>query len=332
MSELYPLKFEPFLKETIWGGNLLVTRFHKKGDSSRRYGESWEISGIQDYLSVVTNGFLAGNNIEELIEVYMGDLTGDAVYEKFGNEFPLLIKFIEAKQDLSVQVHPNDTLALERHNAYGKTEMWYVLDCEPGSKIISGFKRPITRDEYSDNLSAGKIEEILNYEIAAPGDVFFTPSGRVHAIGAGNTIIEIQQTSDVTYRIFDWNRVGLDGKPREMHNDLAIDAIDYNQAGDVKKSTAPVRNITETISDCKYFTVNLLWFDEPIEKDYNHLDSFIIYICMEGDFSISWEDNKEHAVAGECVLLPASIREIMLIPSPQARILEVFIIEPRDQK
>jgi mannose-6-phosphate isomerase len=311
---------------------MLVTRFHKKGDAAKRYGESWEISGVQENQSVVCNGFLAGNNLEELIEVYMGDLTGDSVYEKFGNEFPLLIKIIEARDDLSVQVHPDDATALERHQAYGKTEMWYIVDCEPGARIISGFKRPLKKEEYEEALSAGKIESILNSELANPGDVFFTPSGRIHAIGAGNLLIEIQQTSDITYRIFDWNRLGTDGKPRELHNDLAVDAIDYNQWGNNKKSTAPVKNITENISDCKYFTVNILHFDEATEKDYNHLDSFIIYICIEGEFSISWEGNSEHALSGETVLLPATLREVLLTPSPEARILEIFIKDADEEK
>ena len=230
MSELYPLKFETVLKEKVWGGNALFTRFNK-GTSALNIGESWEFSAIADNQSVVSNGFLAGNNIEELIEVYMGDITGDSIYEKFGNEFPLLIKFIEAQEDLSIQVHPNNELAKKRHNAYGKTEMWYILESKKGSKIYTGFKEGVTKEIYEEALKDGKIEDILNVEIADPGDTFFTPAGRVHAIGSGIVLIEIQQTSDITYRIFDWNRNGSGKEKRELHTDLALDAIDFKQAG-----------------------------------------------------------------------------------------------------
>jgi mannose-6-phosphate isomerase len=206
MSELYPLKFETVLKEKVWGGNALVTRFNKTPDDSQRIGESWELSAVAGNQSVVSNGFLAGNNIEELIEVYMGDITGDSIYEKFGNEFPLLIKFIEAREDLSIQVHPGNALAKERHQAYGKTEMWYILESEKGSKIYTGFREGVTKEMYQGALRNGKLADLLNVENAEAGDTFFTPAGRVHAIGAGIVLVEIQQTSDITYRIFDWNR------------------------------------------------------------------------------------------------------------------------------
>jgi len=227
MTELYPLKFEPVLVDKIWGGNSLVKNWGKNADLSRKIGESWEISAIPDQLSVVSNGFLAGNNIEELIEVYMGDLTGDSVYDKFGIEFPLLIKLIEANEDLSIQVHPGDKLARERHNAYGKTEMWYILENSPGASIYTGFNRPVTREKYIDVVESGDLASIMNTEYPVKGDVFFTPAGRIHAIGAGVILAEIQQTSDITYRIFDWNRKSKDGESRELHTELAVDAIDY---------------------------------------------------------------------------------------------------------
>ena len=198
-----------------------------KPSGSDHIGESWELSAVADNQSVVSNGFLAGNNIEELIEVYMGDITGDSVFEKFGNEFPLLIKFIEAREDLSIQVHPGNDLAKKRHKAYGKTEMWYILECEKGSKIYTGFKEGVTKEMYEEALRLGTIEDILNVESVEPGDVFFTPAGRVHAIGAGIVLVEIQQTSDITYRIFDWNRKNTGKEKRELHTDLALDAIDF---------------------------------------------------------------------------------------------------------
>src|SRR5664280_990561 len=235
MSDLYPLKFETVLKEKVWGGDALVTRFNKRATESHSIGESWELSAVTDNQSVVRNGFLAGNNIEELIEVYMGDITGDSIFEKFGNEFPLLIKFIEAREDLSIQVHPNNDLARKRHSAYGKTEMWYILECKEGSKIYTGFKDGVTREIYEEAVVNGKIEELLNVEIVDSGDTFFTPAGRVHAIGAGIVLVEIQQTSDITYRIFDWNRKSSGKEKRELHTCLLYtsDAADEEDSVDL---------------------------------------------------------------------------------------------------
>jgi mannose-6-phosphate isomerase len=325
MTELYPIKFEPILKDKIWGGNSLVKHYGKKADPSRLIGECWEISALQDNLSVVSNGFLAGNNIEEIIEVYMGDITGEAVFEKFGNEFPLLIKLIEAKKDLSVQVHPDDKLARERHMAYGKSEMWYILESELSSKIYTGFSEPITKEKFKKVLSEGEITGILNAESAEPGDAFFTPAGRIHAIGAGTLLVEIQQTSDITYRLFDWNRQDSKGKSRELHVDLAIDAIDYSLSGISKIVKKPEPDKTENIVSCPYFHTNLLHFGSLIRKDYNILDSFIIYICIEGEFIIHWENGAESMTKGETVLLPAMITDVALEPKPEARILEIFI-------
>jgi mannose-6-phosphate isomerase len=330
MSELYPLKFEPVLKETIWGGTSLVNRYYKKADPKLRYGESWEISAVSGKLSVVSNGFLAGNNIEELIEVYMGDITGDAVFDKFGNEFPLLIKLIEAREDLSIQVHPGNEMAKKRHKAYGKTEMWYVLEAEKDSKIYTGFKEPVNKEIYLDALKNGNLTGILNSENSHPGDVFFTPAGRIHAIGAGNILVEIQQTSDITYRIFDWNRKGPDGKSRKLHIDLALDAIDFKAAGKCGIAAKPGLNRTENLVNCEFFTTNIISFHERISKDYNLIDSFIIYICTDGEFLIRWDGNSEPVIKGETVLLPAMIKEIVLEPSPEAKLLEVFISEKQN--
>jgi len=325
MAELYPLKFEPILKETIWGGFDLVNRYYKKGNPSVKYGESWEISAVSNNLSVVANGFLAGNNIEELIEVYMGDITGDAIFETFGNEFPLLIKMIEAHEDLSIQVHPSDEVAKKRHKAYGKTEMWYILESRNDAKIYSGFNEKCDKPVYLEALKNGNPDKLLNVEKSNPGDVFFIPAGRIHSIGKGNLLIEIQETSDITYRIFDWNRKDSNGNGRELHNDLAVDVIDYNAAGKSKISKEPQLNKTENLVNCSYFTTNIIKFDNRIEKDYNLIDSFVIYICTEGEFIIRWEDNSEPVIKGETVLLPAMIKEIILEPAPEATVLEVFI-------
>ena len=325
MSELYPLKFETVLKEKVWGGNALVTKYNKKATGSTHIGESWELSAIADNQSVISNGFLAGNNIEELIEVYMGDITGDSIFEKFGNEFPLLIKFIEAQEDLSIQVHPNNELARKRHSAYGKTEMWYILECKEGSKIYTGFKDGVTREIYEEAVVNGKIEELLNVEIVDAGDTFFTPAGRVHAIGAGIVLVEIQQTSDITYRIFDWNRKSSGKEKRELHTDLARDAIDFSQTGKNKIRLDPVLNKTQNLVNCEFFTTNIILFNNTIDKDYLTIDSFVVYICLEGEFSLRWDGNSEKVTKGETVLLPAMIKEVSLRPMQETRLLEVYI-------
>jgi mannose-6-phosphate isomerase len=327
MSELYPLKFEPILKEKIWGGSALVNHYYKKADPSVRYGESWEISAVADNRSLVSNGFLAGNNIEELVEVYMGDITGDAVYEKFGIEFPLLIKLIEAREDLSIQVHPGNEMAKERHDAYGKTEMWYILEGDKNSRIFTGFKEPVNKEIYQEALRTGELAELLNIENAVSGDVFFTPAGRIHAIGAGIILVEIQQTSDITYRIFDWNRKDSSGNPRELHTDLALDTIDFKAAGKNKITVNPVLNRTENLINCEFFTTNVISFNEIISKDYNLIDSFVIYVCIEGEFLIRWEGNSEPVIKGETVLLPAMIKDVVLEPSQESKLLEIFINE-----
>jgi mannose-6-phosphate isomerase len=332
MSELYPLKFEPRLKEKIWGGTSLVSHYHKRADPSVNFGESWEISAISDNISIVSNGFLAGNNLEELIEVYMGDITGDSVYEKFGNEFPLLIKLIESRDNLSIQVHPGNAMARERHNAYGKTEMWYILESEKGAKIYTGFKEPIGKNRYVESLNNGELEKLLNVENPSPGDVFFTPAGRVHAIGAGIILAEIQQTSDITYRIYDWNRKDDRGHSRELHTDLSLDAIDFNATGKTMFHSDPVMNKTRNLVNCEFFTTNIISFNESIEKDYNLIDSFVIYICTEGEFLIRWDGNSEPVIKGETVLLPAMIKEVLLEPSMDTTVLEVLINTEANQK
>jgi mannose-6-phosphate isomerase len=325
MSDLYPLKFETVLKEKVWGGDALATRFNKRATESLSIGESWELSAVAENQSVVSNGFLAGNNIEELIEVYMGDITGDSIFEKFGNEFPLLIKFIEAREDLSIQVHPNNDLARKRHNAYGKTEMWYILESKPGSKIYTGFKDGVTKEIYEEAVKKGSIDKLLNIETAEPGDAFFTPAGRVHAIGAGIVLVEIQQTSDITYRIFDWNRKNTGKEKRELHTDLALEAIDFKQSGKNKIRVEPVINKSENLVSCEFFNTDILTFNRPLEKEYYSNDSFVVYICIEGEFLICWDGNSDKVTKGETVLLPAMIKEVILKPIIEARLLEVYI-------
>ena len=326
MAGLYPLKFKPILHEKIWGGNRLKELLNKDIDNLPNCGESWEISSVEGKISEVNNGYLQGNNLQELIEVYMGDLVGEKIYKKYGIEFPLLIKFIDAQADLSIQVHPNDELSKKRHNAYGKTEMWYVVNAEVGSLINSGFNQPVTREKYLEYLENGKLTDLLCYEKAAPGDVFFIPAGRVHAIGKGILLAEIQQTSDVTYRIYDYDRKDGNGNKRELHTDLALDAIDFTYQDEYKTKYKAEKNRSSEIISCDYFTTNILDFSEKLEKDYHHFDSFVVYMTLEGQFNIEYEGGNEKVNKGETVLLPASLESVRLKPETEsAKVLEIYI-------
>ncbi len=326
MSGLYPIKFTPIFHDKIWGGNRMRTILNKDYGALPNCGESWELSGVEGNISVVSNGFLSGNDLNEIIEIYMGDLVGDKVYDKFGLEFPLLIKFIDAQSDLSIQVHPGDKLAKERHNAYGKTEMWYVAGTEEGALINSGFNQEVNREKYLEYLNSGKLTDLLHYDEAQVGDVFFIPAGRVHAIGKGCLVAEIQQTSDITYRIFDYKRKDDQGNERELHTELALDAIDFSYASEYKTRYKVEENQTVEIVKCPYFTTNILEFSAVIEKDYVALDSFVIYMTMEGSFDVYWEGGHESIEMGETVLIPASLESVQLKPKSQSvKILEVYI-------
>jgi mannose-6-phosphate isomerase len=323
---LYPLKFTPVLKEKIWGGQKISTILNKQAGQLSNIGESWEISGIQGDMSVASNGFLAGNSLQELIEVYMGDLVGEKVYEKFGIEFPLLIKFIDAQDVLSIQVHPDDITAEERHQAYGKTEMWYVIDAENDAELICGFKVDCNKQDYLTALRSGALKDLLNVEKVHSGDVFFIPAGRVHAIGSGILLAEIQQTSDVTYRIYDWGRVDDKGNPRELHTDLATDVINFKAEENYKTDYDIVPNKTVNLVECNYFKTNILDFEGAVEKDYNLIDSFVIFMCIEGEFQIQSDaDATEIVKKGETVLIPAVLKNLVLKAERQTKLLEVYI-------
>ncbi len=321
---LYPLKFKPILKEKIWGGNNLSQLLNKK-KTGKKIGESWEISGVDNNISIVSNGFLKGNNLQEVIEIYMNELVGDKIYDIFGTEFPLLIKFIDAQEDLSIQVHPNNNQAKEKHNAFGKTEIWYVLHAEKEAKLISGFSKELTKDLLHKHLINNTLEETLNYEKVKTGDVFFIPSGRIHSIGKGIVVAEIQQTSDITYRLFDYNRLE-NGKLRELHTQDALDVIDFQRYNSYKTNYSPVLNQSVKLESCEFFTVNLLEFNSLIEKDFQLLDSFVIYLCIDGKIDIQTEGNEIVTMqTGETVLIPASIRKLILNPSKTSKILEIYI-------
>jgi len=322
-AKLYPLKFKPILKDKIWGGPKLRDVLGK--NASDKAGESWEISGVEGDISVAENGFLAGNSLQELTEIYMGDLLGDSIYERFGVEFPLLIKFIDAADFLSVQVHPDDALAKERHNSYGKTEMWYIVESEKG-QLIAGFNQELEKEKYQQHANGGSLKEILNYEAVAPGDIYYMPAGRVHAIGAGVLLAEIQQTSDVTYRIYDWDRTDDQGKSRELHTDLALDAIDFSFHKQYKTPYQALKNSTVNAVDSPYFTTSVIHLDQPVEKDFNMIDSFVIYMCMEGTAGITYGKGEIETInKGECILIPAELKSLALIPTEASTLLEVYI-------
>jgi mannose-6-phosphate isomerase len=298
-----------------------------KNYSMAHCGESWELSGVQDEISIVSDGFLKGNSLEELIEVYMGELVGEKIYDQFGTEFPLLIKYIDANDRLSIQVHPDDELSKERHGAYGKTEMWYVVQAEEGAELISGFNRDIDRDSYLIALQNDKLENLLEFEKVKQGDVFFIPAGRVHAIGKGIVVAEIQQTSDVTYRIFDFNRVDDKGNPRELHTELALDAISFKHHKTGKTIYQPKLNETVEIVKCNYFTTNLLQITSALERDFSGIDSFVIYLCFEGSYTLEYESETIRVQKGETLLVPASIENFVLKPidGVETKLLEVYI-------
>ena len=316
---MYPIKFKPQLKENIWGGKRLLDI--KKGlysrsiDKSKVYGESWDVSCVKGSVSKVANGFLKGNNLQEIIEVYMGELVGDEVFEQFGLDFPLLIKNLDCNETLSVQVHPNEELAAERHNAFGKTEMCYIVDAEDGAVMYLGFKdKNISREEYIKAVAEGTIADILQTVPVKKGDVFLMPAGTVHALGKGVNVIEVQQTSDITYRIFDWNRVDSKGKSRELHTALAIDAIDFESGvEECRRNYTTEVNKEVNIVDCDFFKTNMLMVDGVAELDYCKRDSFTIFICIEGNVKITLDgEDSETLRTGEVVLIPAIANEIVV--------------------
>jgi len=313
---LYPLKFTPILKDKIWGGTKLNTIFGKESESDK-LGESWELSGHEGDESIVTNGFLEGNTLTELIEIYMGELVGDKIFDEFGLSFPLLFKLIDAEEDLSIQVHPNDEVAAERHNSFGKTEMWYVIDAEPDSAMIIGFAKDCGRDEYLNALDTDKVESLLHKVPVTKGDVLFIPAGTVHSIGKGIVVAEIQESSDLTYRIYDFKRLDDEGNERELHTELASE----------HPKTAYKERINEItpLVTCDYFTTNMIKFDAALTRNYGTIDSFVVYMCLEGSLIIESNNEKTVVNKGDTVLIPASINEVGLIPENEATLLEVYI-------
>lgn len=322
MKTLYPIKFEPILKDKIWGGQKLKSLLNKESNLPN-VGESWEISDVEGDTSIVANGSLKGQTLKQLLSTYKEDLIGLQNYRIFEDKFPLLIKFIDAKEDLSIQLHPNDELAKERHNSFGKTEMWYVMQADDDSNLIVGFNQKVTPEMYLKHLENKTLTEILNFDKVKSGDTYFIEVGRVHAIGAGVMLAEIQQTSDVTYRVYDWDRFDDEGNERELHNDLAIDAIDFEMEDNFRVKYSKIENTSNKMVSCPYFTTNYLKVNSNLKKE-NHHDSFIIYMCVDGEAKIETEQFSEVIKKGETILLPAVIKDYQ-ISAQDATLLEVYV-------
>jgi len=321
-KSLYPIKFQPILKDKIWGGQKLNQILNKQSDLPN-IGESWEISDVEGDTSVVINGLLQGQTLKQLVQTYKEALVGQKNFDVFGEKFPLLIKFIDAKEDLSIQLHPNDELAAKRHNSFGKTEMWYVMQADDDANLIVGFNQKVTPELYLQHLKSKTLTKILNFDKVTTGDTYFIEVGRVHAIGAGVMLAEIQQTSDITYRVYDWDRVDDQGNERELHNDLALDAIGFDMEDDFRVAYDKFPNQSNKMVSCPYFTTNYLQLNATIQKENSH-DSFMIYICVEGEAEIKTDDFSEKVIKGETILVPASITSFQ-ISSKNATLLEVYV-------
>lgn len=320
-----PLRFTPQLKSLIWGGEKIAP-YKGIRTEGRNIGESWELSGVKGNESVVAEGEYAGRTLPELIARFRGELVGEAVYERHGTEFPLLVKFIDARQDLSIQVHPDDRLAWMRHKSNGKTEMWYVVAADKGAHLKSGFSKQLTPAEYERMVADHTLTDALcDYPVTA-GDLFFLPAGRVHAICAGTFVAEIQQTSDITYRIYDYGRTGADGKPRELHTELAKDAIDYTVRPDYRTHYQKAQDREVELVSCPYFTTSLYDLTEALTIDYSALDSFVVVICVEGKGTICDDSGNEMPIhQGETVLLPATVKSLRAVPGGSLKMLTSYI-------
>ena len=321
---LYPLKFNPIFKDKIWGGRKIKEVLGMDYGPLPNCGEVWLLSGIWDEQSTIANGDFEGDEINDLVETFMGDLVGESVFDKYGEQFPLLLKIIDANDWLSIQVHPDDELAEKRGLGNGKTEMWYVMQADEDAELVMGFNREMTRMDYVKVMENNTLRDVLNYEQVKAGDVFFIPAGRVHALGPDIMVAEIQQTSDTTYRIYDWDRINEAGMSRELHIPQSVEAIDFGIPDQYKTEVPDVMNKTVPVVDCQYFVTNLLQLQGEMEKDYSNLDSFVILIALEGNFSLKWENGAIFVNQGECVLIPNLIKKVAIRAEKYCKLLEVY--------
>lgn len=324
---LYPLLFQPNLHTIVWGGNK-IQQYKGLTPTNEIIGESWEVSAVPSSTSVIANGYLAGEDLISIIDQAPQEILGKAVSEKYHGKLPLLAKLIDARKDLSIQVHPNDEMAAREHGKMGKSEMWYVIDAQPGSYLYAGFKEPITKYEFKKRIEDGSITDVLARHEVKSGDVFYLPAGRVHAICSGILLAEIQQSSDVTYRIFDYNRLGLDGKPRQLHVDLAEQALDYNVVDEYRTEYKTDKNCANLVIDSPYFSVRVLEVNQTFHRNLLKYDSFIITMCIKGSCKLKIRSTGDEVIIkeGNSCLIPASIADYDITPlSGSSQILDAYI-------
>lgn len=320
---MQPIKFNPLLVQTLWGGEKIIPFKHLNSDLTQ-VGESWEISGVKGNETVVSEGEFKGKKLNELVDELKGKLVGEANYKRFGNDFPLLIKFIDARQELSIQVHPTDELAQKRGKLRGKTEMWYIMDSDKNAKLRAGMKEKITPEQYKQMVENDTITEAIAEYKVKEGDCFFLPAGRIHSIGTGCFLAEIQQTSDVTYRIYDFKRKDKDGNYRELHTEEAAECIDYNVEPNYRTEYTPVKNEGVALVECPYFTTAVYDLNEPMTLDYSELDSFVILIGLKGSGEITDnEGNTTTLCEGETILIPATTSEVKV--TGNIKFLETYV-------
>lgn len=319
MDLLYPIKFTPQSKYRIWGGDSLKTKYGKPFKNDK-IGESWEISTVPNSISRVSNGFLKGKRLDELIKTYKSRLVGEYIYKKHNIKFPILVKLIDAKDKLSIQTHPDDKISKIRHSSTGKTEFWYIMDSKKNSQIVLGFKKGITKEIYKKHILKGTIDQIVEYKSINSGDCYLINPGQIHAIGKGIILAEIQQTSDVTYRIYDYNRIDVNGKKRELHTDLAEDVIDFENRDNCNLNNKKSNNLVNS----KYFKINILNISKELILDFNKIDSFSIFICIEGELKYFEKNNSGTLLMGSSILIPAEINKIIL-KGEKVKLLHVYM-------
>lgn len=320
---MQPIKFNPLLKSTLWGGNKIIP-FKHLDSNQENVGESWEISGVPNNETIVSDGELKGQKLNDVVATLKDKLVGTANYKRFGNEFPLLIKFIDARQDLSIQVHPTDEIAKQQGKERGKTEMWYIMDSDADAKLYSGLKMQITPEQYKEMVENDTIcDALAQYKVKAD-DCFFLPAGRIHAIGTGCFLAEIQQTSDVTYRIYDFKRKDKDGNYRQLHTQEASECINYNVEKDYRTEYTPKKNEGVNLVNCPYFNTAVYDLDEPMTLDYSELDSFVILIAIKGEGTIKDNEGNEMSLkVGETILIPATTQSLKV--EGTVKFLETYV-------
>lgn len=312
--ELYPLRFHTIFKDKLWGGHKIKTILGKDFSPLPNCGETWELSAVTGNVSIVANGDLSGRPLNDIIKEYKQAVVGNRVWESYGADFPLLIKFIDAADDLSIQVHPDDTMAAALHNSKGKTEMWYVLSADPGAQLNVGFSKPVQPDEYANAVASNNLAPLLNMETVQAGDIFYLPAGRIHYIGKGILLAEVQQTSDITYRVYDFDRVDAEGNKRELHTDLAQKALDYTVYDHYKTDYTPKKNEPVSVVQSPYFTTEVISINQNLTLNYSNQDSFRILIVTKGNGHLRYADTALDIKMGDVVLLPAVLPVVELQP------------------